>query len=346
MNVSLIRDNYSLQAATGDKLGEYIISTKETEINLYTTKITYTLNKYFAQLKKYAAILEEYRQYAIPNENIVRSQRTIHGFAKINTLESLPSGQVSDSEYNLSEYVSDREINLFKMNLYNIVLPAVSYNLNNTLIFEAEFETNAVAGYSIEQTTNADYYKQVPVKYTDDNGMIETFATLNFGKDFVNFTEQDSQDLPKHTGSLAHTFFSDGMFLVKDAREQLAVSLQLHHIVENEDIHLNDGFSRVNGLIGGKGLNNSDLKVAFLNIKPTDQKYLDNAEINSTENIGWYYDADMAYLSSDENTGPIPAMCWAIIDETNNNEILLWVDEEVQVGASNSNLVITIHKEY
>jgi hypothetical protein len=136
------------------------------------------------------------------------------------------------------------------------------------------------------------------------------------------------------------------MFLIKDAREQLAISLQLHHIVENEDIHLNDGFSRVNGLIGGKGLNSSDLKVAFLNIKPTDQKYLDNTEINSTENIGWYYDADMAYLSSDVNNGPIPAMCWAIVDEANNNEILLWVDEEVQVGASNSNLVITIHKEY
>jgi hypothetical protein len=345
MNISILHQSYYNIANSGESVGDYIISTKETDVNLYTTRTTYTLNKYFAQLKKYAAILEEYRQYAIPNENVVRSQRTIHGFAKVNTLASLPTGQVSDSEYNIDEYITTNEINLFKMNLYSIALPSVSFNLNNTLIFEAEFETNAVAGYGIEATPETTQYIQTPVKYTDGSGMIGTTATLSFGRDFETFNKTISQELPKYTGALSNTFFSDTVFLVKDAREQLAISLQLHHIVENNDIHLNDGFSRENGLIGGRGIADSDFQVAFLNMKPNDKKYLDVTDILSTEVLGWYSDPDYVSTSTKTNNSGLMATSWAIIDTT-NNEVLLWVDEVVQNAASNSNLVITFHKDY
>jgi len=272
-NISILHDKYTDAAPSGDKVGDYVITTREVEVNLYTTKITYTLNKYFAHLKKYAAILEEYRQYRIPNENIVRSQRTFHKFAKFGFSQNLDNTSIFD----VGMYVSANEINLMKMNLYNIVLPAVSYNFNNTMVFEAEMESNRVAGRSIESFTD-DYYKEIPVTYTDDNGMIETSTTFNFGRDFETFTDQDSLDLPKYLGDLNEEFYSESHLITKDAREQLAVSLQIHHMVEDEKIHLNEAFCRNNGLIGGRGLQNTDFQMAFLNIRPVNKRFLEASD--------------------------------------------------------------------
>lgn len=346
MNISTLREDYTETADSGDRVGDYVISTREVEISLYTTKTTYTLNKHFAQLKKYAAILEEYRQYAIPNQNLVRSQRTIHGFAKLNTLDSLPAAQTSDSEFDKSSYIDDGELNLFKMSMYNIALPAVSYNMNNTLIFETEFETNAVAGYRITPTSDADYYKEVPVKYADSNGMINDYSTLAFGKDFASFDSTTSHDLPKYTGGLSTTFFSDYRLVEKDAREQLAFSLQVHHIVENPIIHVNDGFSRENGLIGGKGLNHPDLKVAFFDIRPERTKFLTSPQyMIDIADVLWDTDADTIFLTRRTNNAPVGADSWGIVDTT-NREILMWVDEPIEVGAKTSSIVITTHKDY
>ena len=42
----------------------------------------------------------------------------------------------------------------------------------------------------------------------------------------------------------------------KDAREQLAISLQLHHIDTTGKVYINSGFTAHNGLVGGPGLKN------------------------------------------------------------------------------------------
>ena len=98
----------------------------------------------------------------------------------------------------------------------DFVLPTTNFAFNNSMVFEATFNTNVSAGPEsnyVDEKTRTDG----PVSYTDSNGMIDGTKTIKFGSNFSSFNRGDANDLPLYTASLNSDFLSISEPIFKDA---------------------------------------------------------------------------------------------------------------------------------
>ena len=143
---SFIHKDASELLTIGKRAGDYVITSAAQSINYNTIISNYNLDQYFVKLNTYVAVLEKWRQFSIPNENIVRRQMTINKFIKF---EESPVTYTSAELYR-NMYLSSEEMKAFRLTptpqLGGLFIQATSFPFNNSLIFEGTIEGNAHAG--------------------------------------------------------------------------------------------------------------------------------------------------------------------------------------------------------
>jgi hypothetical protein len=188
LNLTYLHDDYAGILVKGKRIDDYIITSNDIIYGYSGIKVIYNLDEYYAKLQKYVAVLEEYRQYSIPNENIVTRQLTMNRFAKFSKALDNTTNVID-----VAKYIGDstEEINLVRLRdplLTNgAVLPATNFAFNSTLVFETTFESNASAGPQSSDLSPVDASTRIdtPITYVDVNGRIEKLMEIRFGTDFA-----------------------------------------------------------------------------------------------------------------------------------------------------------------
>lgn len=324
-----VHTNLSQLKDLGTRIDEYIITAKDITITATDVVTEYILNKYYAKLNQYVAVLEKFRQFSIPDENIVDRQYTVQEFVKFSN-----SKVTKTSQLGLSSYIGTQEINLFRISTYgtvnnlNLLYYPTNFAFNNAMIFEVQLPTQAVAGgQSIAHPNDTDGTRRMEqlVRYTNTNGRFDT-ATFTYGTDFdTTFTQQDSYDLPiaDNVFDTTHATFTSKV-INKDGRERLSISYIVHHIDETGKVYLNKSWTARNSLIGGAGIA-SGLKTQWTYGKPngTSEKITDYGVAGSAVTASFITDGTSLKITPQANPGG--GVAWSVIDEDNN--ILFWVDE-------------------
>lgn len=343
---TLLHKSWADTPSVGKRIGEYVITSADHVVSREGIRSTYNLDKYFAKLQKYVAVLEKYRQFSIPNENIVNRQVTINEFAKFsNTIETNTSHLLDVRAYIGS---TNNEINLIRLNsssygYKDITLPTTNFAFNNSMIWEASMESNAVAGYKSVEIDDKKR-RDEPVVYTNDNGRLGgAHITFHTGYDKNEFNKDSSNTLPQYNAVDTTIWRYDSYMFEKDSREKLSFSLQLHHVDTTGKLYLNKPFAAKNGLIGGNGLNNG-LYFAFSRNKLHGQSKMSAADKISTSVATFSFIDDSVMLPRPQLSGNINAAAYAIIDSDSN--ILYWVDEAVNTGARPEQLYINFSNNY
>ena len=222
----------------GARYNKYIFTSADYLFSKYGVKVVYNLDQYFTKLQKHIAVLEEFRQFAIPKENIVLRQYMYIIKARF---EDEPKNQIAF--INASDFIGapeDVEIDYFHLNSpLEIVLPVARFPFNNSLVFQAETLGNVNAGFeSVDFDGTKRNNKVVP--YTNDEGRITTSPTTVFGRGLGELTLEESHSLPKYEGTLnKETFICDFNLTDKDAREKLGFITQVHHTDGVGNVYIN-----------------------------------------------------------------------------------------------------------
>lgn len=259
----------------------------------------------------------------------------------------------------MGDYLGDKEdveINLFKMsdNMTTVntgyVIPTTNFAFNNSLVFEASFESNSSAGFeSVEakDLEDKDIRANKPINYTDKDGRINSSRIFLFGRNFDTTLDVDgSNKLPYHTGTLKKEVFFENTPLFKDAREKLSVSLQIHHVDTVGKIYINKEFARYNGLIGGEGY--SGLSYAIFKVKPHN-----GAEISSGDRV-WSVPSEITLESGSiklpaiKNLGNEAGVAHGLIKLNQNGKytVLYWVDEATEMDETTTQYYINFDEQY
>lgn len=343
---ALLHKSWADTPTVGKRIGEYIVTSADHVISREGIRSTYNVDKYFAKLQKYVAVLEKYRQFSIPNEDIVNRQVTINEFAKFSNTKRTNTSHFVD----LNAYIgsAENEINLIRLNssgygYKDITLPTTNFAFNNSMIWEASLESNAVAGYkSVEIDSNK--RRNEPVVYTNLNGRLGgANITFHTGYNKAEFNKDSANALPEYYAVDAALWRYNNYMFEKDSRERLSFSLQLHHVDTTGKVYLNKHFAAANGLIGGSGLNNR-LYFAFSRNKLHGQSKMSAADKISTSVATFSHVDGSIILPRRQLTSNITAQAYAIIDGESN--ILYWVDEEVTTGSSPEQLYINFSNNY
>jgi hypothetical protein len=346
----------------GRLAGQYVITAEDITLNADNASVEYVLSKDYAKLNQYVAVLEKYRQFAIPSERVVDRQFTINEFAKFSRTTELRT-----SSLNPISYLGTNEADLMTLNtsaqyklpddttVYNtpnLALPTTNFAFNNALVFETSFLTNATASEeSVEYILpngNVDFARRLerPIPYTDNVGYFQTFTTLSLGtKISSTITVNDGHKFPIFTNETLQTTHLT-RFTVdvdKDARERLSVAYILHHIDETGKVYLNAGWTLRNGLIGGPGY--TGLRFAYFNSRPIEGR--PNAGlysvIGSSPNINISAGSERVVITHTAASVPT-SNYWGVIDE--NNELLFWVNEPCVAGTAPAPLYINFRSTY
>lgn len=324
----LIHTNLNQLIDLGTRVGDYIITAKDYTISATDIPTEYVLSKFYAKLNQYVAVLEKFRQFSIPNENIVDRQYTIQEFVKFSAAKTTKTASIA-----LSSYTGTQEPNLFRISTYggddneNYIYYPTNFAFNNALVFEVQFPTQAVSGgQSIAHPNDTDGTRRMEqlLRYTDSRGRFDT-ATFSYGTNFTGTTTlQDSFDLPVSTDAFAttHATFTNKT-IDKDARERLSISYIIHHIDESGKVYINRGWAKRNGLIGGAGLTGLRYQWTFGKPYGTSEKVSTYGATGSASAATFTVDGTSLRLNPPANPGG--GVAWSIIDEDNN--ILFWVDE-------------------
>ena len=223
----------------GAMYDRYIFTSADYSFGKYGVKVIYNLDQYFAKLQKHAAVLEQFRQFAIPTEDIVLRQHTNTIMAKFETQEKSAQG---NPFMNPSDFIGkpiDVEVDYFHLAApLGIVLPAARFAFNNSLVFQAETIGNVNAGY---ESVDFDGIKRnnKPVPYTNDKGRITTSPATIFGKGLQDLSLSQSHALPRYQQPLDKQICICGFDLDKDARERLGFITQIHHIDGVGNVYIN-----------------------------------------------------------------------------------------------------------
>lgn len=338
----------------GYRNGDYIITSAAHSVGMRGINSHYSLDKYFVKLNTYVAVLEKWRQSSIPSENIVRRQLTINKFAKFSHDKAASTGGLF-----LPLYLQTKEITnirygaLAGMTGSRYVISANSYPFNNNIVIEATIPSNSVAG-SQSAPSEAKQRFDLPLRYTDGNGRfdnkhpLDIFSIAFFSKYESEMTKEESDQLPLSKDiDITTRFFEFREEVDKDAREQLAISLQLHHIDTTGKLYINRGFAAQNGLVGGPGLTN-ELVAAHLRIKPFNQDIIDSTDIGSISPASFIITDTSIVCPQPTNTSGAVSAAYAILKPLENNkyEVLYWVDEETNKWANPRRIFINFSDTY
>lgn len=349
---SFIHKDASELLTIGKRAGDYVITSAAQSINYNTIISNYNLDQYFVKLNTYVAVLEKWRQFSIPNENIVRRQMTINKFIKF---EEGPVTYTSAELYR-NMYLSSEEMKAFRLTptpqLGGLFIQATSFPFNNSLIFEGTIEGNAHAGNKSVYLA-ADKRIEEPVIYTDINGRLvgPWYATLSKGFE-PNMDINNSHNLPSMqvNNLLSNDILYQGTLVMnKDAREQLSISLQMHHVDTTGKVYINAALAAYNGLVGGLGLT-TNTKLLYLNEKPYYKEVVDSNSVlqATTAAMSLTLTETSIILPRAVNTSGVTSAAVAYAKDLGGGkyEILYWVNEEIANGASNTQLYLNFDKEY
>jgi hypothetical protein len=342
----------------GRLVGNYVLTAQDIQFLPDHANVEYVLSKDYAKLNQYVAVLEKYRQFAIPSERVVDRQFTINEFAKFSRTTATKT-----SALNVGSYMGTNEIDVitlrtdatFKLPDDNTVYPApqllyapTNFAFNNSLVFETSFRTNNNAGSeSIPISGVTTQRMEKPILYTNNIGYFEKITiVLATGVSSV-MTANDIYELPIFTFNSSfvgtiHALFTN-LEIEKDARENLSISYILHHIDETQKLYINRGWALRNGLIGGPGY--TGLKFAYFNLRPVNGR--DN--IVSYDAVGLTPFINITSNSSRVTITHTPATVfnakyWGVVDE--NNNLLFWLDEPCVTGVAPAPLYINFSNTY
>jgi hypothetical protein len=163
----------------GTKVNDFVLTAAEHTINRNNIISDYTFDEFFAKLNKFIGVLEQYRQFSIPNENLVKRQFDSEVFGKFTT-----EPKQSVSFINLNDYIGNDSIGAIQFDFgftgapNRRTLPATVTTFNNQVRVEIEAETNAKfgdksSGVFVNGEFSDDVRRNSPVLYVDENGFIE-----------------------------------------------------------------------------------------------------------------------------------------------------------------------------
>lgn len=348
VNISFLSKSYQDRIRVGYKVGDYIITSATHKVNLYGINSYYALDKFFVKLNTYVAVLEKWRQFSIPSENIVRRQISLLRFAKFSHTKSTATGNLR-----VANYLGDetREIQMMRLAIpqaSNIVSSTSNFAFNNALIWETTMAGNATAG-SRSLSNTSSQRKDQPVRYTDINGRFNGVPTITFFDKFpYDMDTNASHNLPiAPLIFAADAWFNQALAIGKDAREQLSFSLQLHHVDTTGKLYINRGFAAQNGLVGGPGLTNG-LTSAHLHIKPFYQDIIDLADIASFSPASFILSDTSIFCPLPLNTSGVTSAAHAVLKPLGNDkyEVLYWVDEETRHMLYPAPIYINFSEQY
>jgi hypothetical protein len=343
----------------GRRVADYIITARDMTISAEDVIVEYVLSKDYTKLNQYVAVLEKYRQFSIPSEQVVDRQITINEFAKFSRTTTTKTSALA-----VGSYMGTKEIGILLIDpnstyklpdntatqfVREIMLPTTNFAFNNALVFEAQFQTNASAGgQSVVNPANPTTRRlERPYLYTDNTGYMQRFTTFKLVTDIASsMSLADSHELPafiNETPGTTHLTLTN-VDVDKDARERLSMSYMLHHIDTTGKVFINRGWALRNGLIGGPGY--TGLRFAFFNTRPREGV----TQVSSYSPVGTYPAADITNDSSRitikllSGANASTANYWGIIDE--NNDLLFWVDEPVVAGTAPNWMYINFSNTY
>ena len=335
------------------RFGDYIITQSSSQIFPQSIISHYDFDKFFLKLNTYVAVLEKWRQFAIPSENIVRRQITINKFAKFSTTPSSDSAGINENMY-LEQNNELRVLRMARPGTTGVYMPITNFAFNNAMVWEGFLQNNVSAGIKSEVF---DSNKRIdrPHLYTDINGRFNSTITLRFATKFDNqMTLEQSFNLPI-SPAVTNT---NNIFLgqttptiSKDAREALSFSLQLHHIDTTGKVYINDLFAKYNGLIGGPGINHfTNRRIVFLNKPMYDKKeaVLNVDTVGIVANPIFSINNGSVVIPPYQLNSPNNAAAWAFAqyDGTDKYKILFWVNEPVNTGDQTIPLYINFDNTY
>ena len=321
---------------SGSRYKEYLFTSADYTYGKYGVKVIYNLDEYHAKLQKHVAILEQHRQFSIPNENIVTRQMTHSIFANI---EEQPENHSSGVFFDYSDFIGnceDVEINYALFPQKNIVISAARYPFNNSLVFQAEMEGNVSAGN--RSVAFESVRSNEPVPYTDSNGRLNGSLIVYLGKDLQPLTLEQIQDLPKYDLGLVKNINYKSFRADKDAREKLKFMFQLHHIDKTGYVYINKWLAKQNGLVGGEGLT-TNLKYVLLNTKPYERDIIDySTDVISMTDANIIELEESIILPTILNNTIYTSKSHALVKH--DGRVLYWVNEEVAPSQTSKQLYI------
>ena len=343
----------------GRLVDNYVITAEDITIYAEHAAVEYILSKDYAKLNQYVAVLEKYRQFSIPSEKVVDRQFTINEFAKFSRITATKTSSIAVSSYlgtnEINIMTIDTDAQYFDPETETIVstpryfLPTTNFAFNNSLVFESQFNTNALSGSkSVPYVTDRRLEKALT--YVDNTGMFNQITQFRLATNFnptSTFTITESNNLPEL--STSRTFQTNHLTrtnidIDKDARERLSISYILHHIDETQKVYLNPGWSLRNGLIGGKGY--TGLRFAYFNSKPIEGRPL----VTQYNTVGTFPSVFVQNTANERiriahSVLNVPTSnYWGVIDEDNN--LLFWVNEPCVAGTAPAPLYINFSNTY
>ena len=340
--INFMKKNLSDMLPTGIRDGEYVLTNASHVINRNSIVSDYVLNEYEAKLNKYIGVLEAYRQFAVPNENIVERQITRNIFGKFSLV---PDSGVVISTFSRNRYLGgpEEEVYVAQFTGHNglrYVLPAISYAFNNTVSMTAKHQSNNVVGRKVE-IDDGNYFEQ-PVVYTNDWGYVENMR-LSFGAAATSgdWDLDDSLSYPQYQDFIPSTVYSSWVPVRKDARELISVTTQVHHLDETGFGHITPLYSKSIGLVGGEGFSN--FRTAFFTEKPQNNKIPAAAIVQSTP-ISFTSEVGIITIAPKTNNFSATRNYWGITDS--NNNLLVWFEETVSQNSQTSTIYLNFTSDF
>ena len=224
--------------ALGTKVDDFVLSSAQHVITRTGITSDYNFDEFFAKLNKFVAVLEEYRQFSVPNENLVKRQFNREVFGKFRKEPTTQSPII-----NLDDYIGDKPVKAiqFIKDIFNIqILPVVATPFNNQIRFEAETATNVKTGDRSEESDSATKRRNEPVIFTevDDDGRATGFLenlNIRLLENFTEFpwTRQAAHNLPNSDPGNT-LLYSNNEPILKDPREILRYTFSIHHIDDTQ----------------------------------------------------------------------------------------------------------------
>ena len=341
-SITYLHRNHDSIIPLGARYDRFIFTSADYTYGKYGVKVIYNLDQYYTKLQKHVAVLEEHRQFSIPNEDIVSRQFTFTTFASFEEdAVDNGSGAFLDYSYFIGK-PSDVEVNYGIIPMKNIALPAARYPFNNSLVFQIEMEGNVSAGSrSVEFDGNK--RNNEPVPYTDENGRLTGDLAVIFGKDLQNLSLEQTQNLPYYNLNLQQDIIGKSFNMDKDAREQLKFVFQIHHIDRTGYVYINKWLAKQNGLVGGSGLTDN-MGYVLLNKKPYEQDLISyDTDVKKMITANITQEGETVILPTITNDTPNAAKAHALVKYdawSQKWRVLYWVDEEIPPNGSSKQLYI------
>lgn len=268
----------------GVKVDNFVLSSVFHSINRTNITSDYSLSEHFAKLNKFVAVLEEYRQFSIPNENLVKRQYSKEAFGKFQTSPGSPTVFLD-----LLDYIGNKKVGAiqFIVNDQFQTLPVVFTPFNNQLRLETEFATNAKTGDKSVETEDTEIRRNEPIIYTQE-GFLPSISVRfieGLAENPNDWTQQESFDLPLTTRSLPSVLYTGFEFVEKDPREILRYVFSMHHIDSTGSGRVGNAWSKELGIVGS-GLNNPTNKLVFLNTPRQNKNFIDPSTIAQSFQLG------------------------------------------------------------